>query len=106
MPYSPQKAIDTDFGSFDTFRNQMNTALAGIQGSGWAWLVKDKASGTLGLVTRANQDPVTGGLVPLMGIDAWEHAYYLQYENRKADYFAAIWNVINWKTVASRFDKA
>lgn len=84
----------------------MNTALAGIQGSGWAWLVKDKQSGTLGLVTRANQDPVAGSLQPLMGIDAWEHAYYLQYENRKAEYFDAIWNVINWKTVASRFEKA
>ncbi|KAL2021869.1 hypothetical protein VTK56DRAFT_6464 [Thermocarpiscus australiensis] len=101
-----KKAIDSDFGSFDTFRKQMNAALAGIQGSGWAWLVKDKESGTLGLVTRANQDPVTGPYVPLMGIDAWEHAYYLQYENRKAEYFEAIWNVINWKTVASRFDKA
>ncbi|KAK3937782.1 superoxide dismutase [Mn], mitochondrial [Diplogelasinospora grovesii] len=101
-----KKAIDEDFGGFDTFRKQMNTALAGIQGSGWAWLVKDKQSGTLGLVTRANQDPVTGNYVPLMGIDAWEHAYYLQYENRKAEYFDAIWNVINWKTVASRFDKS
>ncbi|KAL2192956.1 Manganese/iron superoxide dismutase [Corynascus similis CBS 632.67] len=101
-----KKAIDTDFGSFDSFRKQMNTALAGIQGSGWAWLVKDKSAGTLGLVTRANQDPVSGPYVPLMGIDAWEHAYYLQYENRKAEYFEAIWNVINWKTVASRFEKA
>lgn len=101
-----QKAIEDDFGSFDTLRKQMNTALAGIQGSGWAWLVKDKESGTLGLVTRANQDPVTGSLVPLMGIDAWEHAYYLQYQNRKAEYFDAIWNVINWKTAASRFEKA
>ena len=84
----------------------MNTSLAGIQGSGWAWLVKDKSSGNLGLVTRANQDPVTGQFVPLLGIDAWEHAYYLQYENRKAEYFDAIWNVINWKKVESRFDKA
>ena len=84
----------------------MNTALAGIQGSGWAWLVKDKQSGTLGVVTRANQDPVTGSFVPLLGIDAWEHAYYLQYENRKAEYFEAIWNVVNWKTVATRFDKS
>jgi len=83
----------------------MNTALAGIQGSGWAWLVKDKKSDTLSLVTRANQDPVTGQYVPLLGIDAWEHAYYLQYENRKAEYFEAIWNVINWKTVGSRFEK-
>lgn len=98
-------AINEDFGSFDTFRKQMNTSLAGIQGSGWAWLVKDKQSGTLGLVTRANQDPVTGNYIPLLGIDAWEHAYYLQYENRKAEYFEAIWNVVNWKTVASRFEK-
>lgn len=101
-----QKAISNDFGSFGTLRKQMNAALAGIQGSGWAWLVKDKESGTLGLVTRANQDPVSGALAPLMGIDAWEHAYYLQYQNRKAEYFDAIWNVVNWKTVASRFDKA
>ncbi|KAK3312861.1 Manganese/iron superoxide dismutase [Apodospora peruviana] len=101
-----KKAISQDFGSFDTFRKQMNAALAGIQGSGWAWLVKDKQSGNLGLVTRANQDPVTGNYAPLLGIDAWEHAYYLQYENRKAEYFEAIWNVINWKTVASRFEKS
>jgi len=101
-----KSALDEDFGSFDSFRKQMNTALAGIQGSGWAWLVKDKQSGTLGLVTRANQDPVSGPYIPLLGIDAWEHAYYLQYENRKAEYFEAIWNVINWKTVASRFEKA
>jgi len=101
-----KKAIERDFGSFDVFRKQMNTALAGVQGSGWAWLVKDKESGTLGLVTRANQDPVTGTNVPLLGIDAWEHAYYLQYQNRKAEYFDAIWNVVNWKTVASRFEKA
>ena len=100
-----------------------NAALAGIQGSGWAWLVKDSKSGGLELITRPNQNPAdvvqldtsagplglpeaTGKLVPLLGIDAWEHAYYLQYENRKAEYFEAIWNVINWKTVASRFEKA
>lgn len=100
-----QQAIDEDFGSFEAFQKEMNTALAGIQGSGWAWLAKDKQSGTLSLVTRPNQDPVKGPLQPLMGIDAWEHAYYLQYENRKAEYFDAIWNVINWKTVAARFEK-
>ena len=83
----------------------MNTALAGIQGSGWAWLAKDSTSGTLGVVTRANQDPVVGSLVPLLGIDAWEHAYYLQYQNRKVEYFEAIWNVVNWTTVAKRFEK-
>ncbi|KAM0334984.1 hypothetical protein ACHAQA_000018 [Verticillium albo-atrum] len=98
-------AITKDFGSFDTLRKQTNTALAGIQGSGWAWIVKDKTSGTLSLVTRANQDPITGNLEPLLGIDAWEHAYYLQYQNRKAEYFDAIWNVVNWKAVASRFEK-
>ncbi|KAF3765366.1 hypothetical protein M406DRAFT_78195 [Cryphonectria parasitica EP155] len=98
-----KKAIDRDFGSFSTFQKQTNAALAGIQGSGWAWLAKDKESGTLSLVTRANQDPVSGSLIPLMGIDAWEHAYYLQYQNRKAEYFSAIWNVINWKNVAKRF---
>ncbi|KFH41747.1 Superoxide dismutase [Mn]-like protein [Hapsidospora chrysogenum ATCC 11550] len=100
-----QTAINKDFGSFETLQKQANTALAGIQGSGWAWLVKDKTSGTLGLVTRANQDPVTGNLEPLLGVDAWEHAYYLQYENRKAEYFSAIWDVINWSTVAKRFEK-
>ncbi|KAG8164477.1 hypothetical protein KVR01_006395 [Diaporthe batatas] len=101
-----KKAIDRDFGSYSTLVKQTNAALAGIQGSGWAWIAKDKETGTLSLVTRANQDPVTGNLVPLLGIDAWEHAYYLQYQNRKAEYFSAIWNVINWKTVAKRFSQA
>ncbi len=103
---SLQSAIDRDFGSFHNLQKQINAALAGIQGSGWAWLVKDKGAGTLQVVTRANQDPVTGSYVPLMGIDAWEHAYYLQYQNRKAEYFNAIWNVINWSTVANRLEKA
>ncbi|KAJ3455674.1 hypothetical protein MRS44_017156 [Fusarium solani] len=98
-------AINEDFGSLDALQKQTNAALAGIQGSGWAWLVKDKTSGTLSVVTRANQDPVTGNLEPLLGIDAWEHAYYLQYQNRKAEYFSAIWDVINWGTVSKRFEK-
>ncbi|POS72581.1 superoxide dismutase [Diaporthe helianthi] len=101
-----KKAIDRDFGSYSTLVKQTNAALAGIQGSGWAWVAKDKVTGSLSLVTRANQDPVSGNLVPLLGIDAWEHAYYLQYQNRKAEYFSAIWNVINWKTVAKRFSQA
>jgi len=99
-------AIDKDFGSVDKLRKQVNTALAGIQGSGWAWLAKDKSAGTLQVITRANQDPVTGNYVPLLGIDAWEHAYYLQYQNRKAEYFEAIWNVVNWETVAKRLEAA
>lgn len=99
-----QTAINEDFGSFEALQKQTNAALAGIQGSGWAWLVKDKTSGTLSVVTRPNQDPVTGNLEPLLGIDAWEHAYYLQYQNRKAEYFGAIWDVVNWGTVAKRFE--
>jgi superoxide dismutase, Fe-Mn family len=101
-----KKAIDKDFGSFDNLKKQVNTALAGIQGSGWAWLAKDKTAGTLQVITRMNQDPVIGNYVPLLGIDAWEHAYYLQYQNRKAEYFSAIWNVINWGTVAKRLEQA
>ncbi|KAH9886334.1 iron/manganese superoxide dismutase domain-containing protein [Xylariomycetidae sp. FL2044] len=101
-----KSAIDKDFGSFETLKKQINTTLAGIQGSGWAWLAKDKTAGTLQVITRANQDPVTGNFVPLLGIDAWEHAYYLQYQNRKAEYFNAIWNVVNWSTVAKRLEKA
>lgn len=98
-----KEAIEEDFGSIDALRKQTNAALAGIQGSGWAWLVRDKLTGTLSITTRANQDPITGNLQPLLGIDAWEHAYYLQYENRKAEYFDAIWNVVNWKAVEKRF---
>ncbi|KAI0008764.1 iron/manganese superoxide dismutase domain-containing protein [Xylariaceae sp. FL0662B] len=98
--------VDRDFGSFDTLKKQVNAALAGIQGSGWAWLVKDKTTGKLQVVTRPNQDPVTGNLAPLLGIDAWEHAYYLQYQNRKVEYFNNIWNVINWDTVGRRYELA
>jgi Fe-Mn family superoxide dismutase len=98
------KAIDTTFGSFGSFQKKLNTALAGIQGSGWAWLVKDPETGKIAIQTYANQDPVVKA-IPLLGIDAWEHAYYLQYQNRKAEYFGAIWDVINWKTVEERFSK-
>ncbi|EPS40799.1 hypothetical protein H072_5302 [Dactylellina haptotyla CBS 200.50] len=98
------KAIDDTWGNLDGFKGQMNTALAGIQGSGWGWLVKDKSTNKLSIVTMPNQDPInTSQYIPLVGIDAWEHAYYLQYQNVKADYFKAIWNVINWKTAEKRF---
>ncbi|KAK6344154.1 Superoxide dismutase [Mn], mitochondrial [Orbilia brochopaga] len=97
-------AIDDTWGSLDNFKGKMNTALAGIQGSGWGWLVKDNTTGKLSIITMPNQDPVnTTQFTPLVGIDAWEHAYYLQYKNVKADYFKAIWNVINWKTAEKRF---
>ncbi|KAF8445410.1 superoxide dismutase mitochondrial precursor [Terfezia claveryi] len=95
--------INKTWGTYDAFKKTMNAALMGVQGSGWAWLVKDSETGGVGIVTRPNQDPVVGKLKPLLGIDAWEHAYYLQYENRKAEYFGAIWNVVNWKAAEKRF---
>jgi len=97
------KAIDTTYGSLEDFKKKFNTALAGIQGSGWAWLVKDSQTGNIVIQTYANQDPVVGRYQPLLGVDAWEHAYYLQYQNRKAEYFTAIWDVINWKAAEKRF---
>jgi len=97
-----KSAIEASYGDFSSFKTKFNTALAGIQGSGWAWLVKDNETGQVQIRTYANQDPVVGKYTPLLGIDAWEHAYYLQYQNRKAEYFNAIWDVINWKTVEQR----
>ncbi|HUI89898.1 MAG TPA: superoxide dismutase [Anaerolineales bacterium] len=96
------KAIDASFKSFDAFREEFNKAANGRFGSGWAWLVK-KGSG-LAVVSTANQDnPMSEGTTPLMGIDVWEHAYYLKYQNRRADYVTAWWNVVNWEAVAARF---
>jgi Fe-Mn family superoxide dismutase len=97
------KAIDSHYGSLSALQEKFNTALAGIQGSGWAWLVQDTQTGAISIKTYANQDPVVGQFRPLLGIDAWEHAYYLQYQNRKAEYFGAIWEVINWKAAEKRF---
>ncbi|KAI4163175.1 MAG: hypothetical protein LQ342_003303 [Letrouitia transgressa] len=96
------KKIDEAFGGLENLKKLMNAKLAGIQGSGWAWLVKDSETGQIGIKTYANQDPVVGQYKPLLGIDAWEHAYYLQYQNRKAEYFSAIWDVINWKAAEKR----
>lgn len=96
--------ITEQYGSLDNLKSLTNAKLAGIQGSGWAFIVKNKENGgELDVVTTYNQDTVTGPLVPLVAIDAWEHAYYLQYQNVKADYFKAIWNVINWKEAAKRY---
>lgn len=97
------KAIDSHYGSLQSLQEKFNTALAGIQGSGWAWLVQDTQMGAISIKTYANQDTVTGQFRPLLGIDAWEHAYYLQYENRKAEYFKAIWDVVNWQAAEKRF---
>ncbi|CAK7904749.1 superoxide dismutase [Mn], mitochondrial [[Candida] anglica] len=98
------KKIAEQYGSLDNLKALTNAKLAGIQGSGWAFIVKNKENGDkLDIVTTYNQDTVTGPLVPLVAIDAWEHAYYLQYQNVKVDYFKAIWNVINWKEAEKRF---
>jgi len=89
------KAIETTFGSFDDFSAKFAAAAAAQFGSGWAWLVVD--DGKLAITSTPNQDnPITMGQVPLLGIDVWEHAYYLNYQNRRPDYVTAWWNVVNW----------
>jgi Fe-Mn family superoxide dismutase len=98
------KALEAQFGSFDSFKEKMSTMTVAIQGSGWGWLGMEKTSKKLILTTCANQDPLsTQGLVPLLGIDVWEHAYYLQYMNVRAEYIKNIWNIVNWSNVAERF---
>ncbi|MSR60447.1 MAG: superoxide dismutase [Planctomycetaceae bacterium] len=94
-------AINASFGSFATFKEQFTKAAMGRFGSGWAWLSADKDK--LIVESTANQDsPISEGRTPLLGIDVWEHAYYLNYQNRRADYVAAFYNVINWNEVAKR----
>lgn len=101
------QAIQQEFGSLQTLIDQLSALSVGIQGSGWGWLGFDKAHNRLVLASCDNQDPlVTKGLIPLLGIDVWEHAYYLQYKNVRADYVKTIWSVVNWKNVAERFEKA
>ncbi len=95
-------AIKSSFGDFAAFKDQFQKAGMGRFGSGWAWLIKDGAG--LKIVSTANQDnPITDGQTPVLGVDVWEHAYYLKYQNRRADYLAAWWNVVNWPEVAKRF---
>ncbi|KAI1488771.1 Manganese/iron superoxide dismutase [Biscogniauxia mediterranea] len=96
-------AIKTTWGSVDKFKETFGAALLGIQGSGWGWLVKEAGTGQLRIVTLANQEAVVVGDTPLLGVDMWEHAYYLQYLNGKAAYVSNIWNVINWKTAEVRY---
>nr|AHE13889.1 Mn superoxide dismutase [Perinereis nuntia] len=100
--------INKDFGSVDNMRKQLSAITTAIQGSGWGWLGYNQSTNKLQIATCANQDPLqaSAGLVPLFGIDVWEHAYYLQYKNVRPDYVNAIWNVANWKDVESRFQKA
>jgi superoxide dismutase, Fe-Mn family len=99
------KAIDAAFGSFAKFQEKLSTAGVKQFGSGWAWLVLDK--GKLAVVSSANQNsPVLTGATPLLGVDVWEHAYYLKYQNRRPEYIAAWWNVVNWKDVDERYGAA
>ena len=94
------EAIDASFGSFADFQKQFAAAAVGRFGSGWAWLVSGDG-GTLEVVSTPNQDtPLMGDRAPILGIDVWEHAYYLNYQNRRPDYVAAFWNVVNWTVVA------
>jgi len=98
-------AIKSSFGAFDQFKEKFAAAGVGRFGSGWAWLLKD-GSGKLEITSTANQDsPLMEGRSPIMGVDVWEHAYYLKYQNRRPDYIAAWWNVVNWAEVDKRFGK-
>ncbi len=98
-------AIDAAFGSFDSFKEKFGAAAANRFGSGWAWLVVN--GGKLEIIDRPNQDsPLMDGLTPILGLDVWEHAYYLKYQNRRPDYIGAWWNVVNWDEVARRLKEA
>ena len=98
-------AINEAFGSFDEFKKVFAQAAATRFGSGWAWLVL--SNGKLEVVSTPNQDsPLSEGKTPLLGLDVWEHAYYLNYQNRRPDYISAFWNVVNWDEVARRFEAA
>ena len=98
------KAINKDFGSFDEFKNKFKDAALGRFGSGWAWLVINK-DGNLSIISTANQDsPISQGLNPILGIDVWEHAYYLKYQNKRSDYIDNWWNVVNWNQVEANYN--
>ncbi|MCA1021397.1 superoxide dismutase [Halobacillus litoralis] len=97
--------INDTFGGFDQFKEKFETTATGRFGSGWAWLVVN--NGSLEVIDTLNQDsPIMEGKTPILGLDVWEHAYYLNYQNRRPDYVSAFWNVVNWDEVAKRFDAA
>lgn len=98
-------AIDQKFGSFDAFKEEFETKTAAQFGSGWGWLVVN--NGSLEIVTTPNQDtPLSQGMTPVIGVDVWEHAYYLKYQNKRPDYLKAAWNVINWDVAAKNYSSA
>jgi Fe-Mn family superoxide dismutase len=99
--------IESQWKTLENFKTTLSAASAGVQGSGWGWLGYNKGTDRLEVLTLPNQDPLsTTGLVPLLGIDVWEHAYYLDYKNVRPDYLKAIWNVVNWKNVEERLAAA
>ncbi len=115
-PYTPaaqqaptgplRAAIDRDFASFDAYKKEFSVAAKNRFGSGWVWLVC-KSDGLLTIITTANQDsPISDGYIPILGLDLWEHAYYLHYQNRRADYIDAWWNLVNWPFAESCYAKA
>jgi Fe-Mn family superoxide dismutase len=100
------QALGAAFGSVDNFKEALTQAAMTRFGSGWAWLVMDSA-GALKVTSTPNQDtPLSEGLTPILGVDVWEHAYYLKYQNRRADYLKAWWNVVNWTRVAETYERA
>jgi Fe-Mn family superoxide dismutase len=99
------KAIDSTFGGLSGLQEKVNAAATGQFGSGWGWLVANQ--GKLEVIARPNQDsPLMEGMTPILGVDVWEHAYYLHYQNRRPDYLKAWWNVVNWRAVGENFDRA
>jgi Fe-Mn family superoxide dismutase len=97
------EAIEESFGSFEDFKDQFSKSAATRFGSGWAWLCVDKEGG-LTVTSTPNQDnPISVGLIPILGLDVWEHAYYLNYQNRRADYISSWWNVVNWDAVSKNY---
>jgi Fe-Mn family superoxide dismutase len=102
------EAISRDFGSLEDFKKKFQDAGAGVFGSGWVWLASDSSTGKLAIRTTPNQDSLllSGNDVPLLGNDLWEHAYYLNYQNRRPDYLAAWWGVVNWDKVSQRYAQA
>ncbi len=106
-----KKAIENTFGDFDTFQEKFTNAGLGRFGSGWAWLVvapsADSGQNLLQILDTQNQDsPLSQGKTPILALDVWEHAYYLKYQNRRADYIKAWWNIVNWREVEENFEKA
>lgn len=101
------KMIEKDFGSFETFKELFTKSAIALFGSGWVWLVEDKHEGKLSIVSESNAgNPLRHGLKPLLTCDVWEHAYYIDYRNLRADYMKAFWNILDWKVIDKRYEKS